>query len=413
MTSVAYVTTTFPTLAAFVESEVARLHARGVRVRVFTLRGIGHEYQPAHAHLLPLTRSVGSVFDPASWAALLGWLVRRPHVLLRESAIMLWASRGSLYALIGHLGYLPAAACVASLVEREDLERVHGAWAHFPASVAYLASRLTGRSFSMSAHAGADLYRTQAFLAHKARAADFTSACVRGNAEMLRTLAGPGARVEWIYHGVDRARFDGAGRVRAEEPLLLAVGRLSPPKGFDDALRALGILKQRGLTPHLAIVGDGPQRGTLEALARDLGVAKQVEFLGSLTHEALVPLYRRAWMLLAPSRVLANGRRDGIPNVVIEAMAMGVPCAGTRAAGLEEAIVHGVNGALCASGDATSLADAIEPLLREPSRLDALGSRARADVGERFDAERNFERLFALFERGAAAGEAAPRVAAR
>jgi glycosyltransferase involved in cell wall biosynthesis len=411
--SVAYVTTTFPTLAAFVESEVARLHARGVRVRVFALRGVGREYQPAHAHLVPLTRSVGSVFDPGSWLALLGWLVRRPHVVVRESAIMLWESRGSLYALIGHLGYLPAAARVASLVERENLERVHGAWAHFPASVAYLASRLTGRRFSMAAHAGADLYRTQAFLAHKARAADFTSACVRGNAEMLRNLAGPGARVEWIYHGVDRARFDGAGRVRSDQPLLLAVGRLSPPKGFDDALRALGILKARGLTPSLAIVGDGPERATLETLARTCGVAGQVEFLGSLTHEALVPLYRRAWMLLAPSRVLANGRRDGIPNVVIEAMAMGVPCAGTRAAGLEEAIVHGVNGALSAPGDPRALADAIEPLLREPSRLDALGARARADVSERFDAERNFERLLALFERGAASVEPAPREAVR
>jgi len=411
--SVAYVTTTFPTLAAFVESEVARLDARGVRVRVFALRGVGREFQPGHAHLVPLTRAVGGVFDPASWVALLGWLVRRPHVLIGESGRMVWASRGSLYALIGHLGYLPAAARVASLVERENLERVHGAWAHFPASVAYLAARLTGRRFSMAAHAGADLYRTQAFLAHKALAADFTSACVRGNADMLRALAGPGARVEWIYHGVDRGRFDGAGRERATEPLLLAVGRLSPPKGFDDALRALGILRERGLTPRLAIVGDGPERARLEALARERGVEGQVEFLGSLTHDALVPLYRRAWMLLAPCRVLANGRRDGIPNVVIEAMAMGVPCAGTRAAGLEEAIVHGVNGALCEPGDPAALADAIEPLLREPSRLDILGARARADVGERFDAERNFGRLLALFESAAAPAEAAPRVAAR
>lgn len=404
MTSVAYVTTTFPTLAAFVESEVARLHARGVRVRVFTLREVGSEFQPAHAHLVPLTRAVGSPFDPASWISLLGWLVRRPHVFFGETVRMLWASRGSPYALIGHLGYLPAAARVASLVERENLERVHGAWAHFPASVAYLASRLTGRRFSMAAHAGADLYRTRAFLAHKARAADFTAACVRGNAEMLRELAGPGARVEWIYHGVDRTRFDGAGRVRAAEPLLLAVGRLSLPKGFDDALRALGILKGRGLAPRFTVVGDGPERASLEALARDLGIERQVEFLGSLNHDALVPLYRRAWMLLAPCHVLANGRRDGIPNVVVEAMAMGVPCVGTRAAGLEEVIVNGVNGALCAPRDPAGLADAIEPLLREPSRLDVLGSRARADVREGFDAERNFERLLALFEGGAAAG---------
>src|SRR5262245_40567589 len=103
MRSVAYVTTTFPTLAAFIESEVRRLAARGVRVRVFTLRGVGREFQPEHAALVPLTRAVGSPWSPAGWGALLGWLVRRPHVLIPEAARILWASRGSLYALAGHV----------------------------------------------------------------------------------------------------------------------------------------------------------------------------------------------------------------------------------------------------------------------------------------------------------------------
>ncbi|HEY6100099.1 MAG TPA: glycosyltransferase [Anaeromyxobacter sp.] len=408
MKSVAYVTTTFPTLAAFVEGEVHRLRARGVRVRVFTLRAISNQYQPEHADLLEITRPVGSPWDARAWVALLGWLVRRPHVLIGETMRMLWASRGSLYALAGHLGYLPAAARVASLIEAEDLERVHGAWAHFPGSVAYLASRLTARRFSLSAHAGADLYRTRAFLAQKLRHAEFTAACVRGNAEMLRALAGPRARVEWIYHGVDLTRFDGCGRRRAPDPMLLVVGRLAPPKGFDDAIRALALLAGRGLRSRLVVVGDGPERAALEALARELGVAERVVFRGALTHEELLPLYRAAWALLAPSRQLANGRRDGIPNVVVEAMAMGVPCVGTRAAGLEEAIVPGETGALCDPGDPVGLADALEPLLRDPSELDRLGGGARARVADGFDAVRNFERLFALFlepARAAADGE--------
>ena len=400
MKSVAYVTTTFPTLAAFVEGDVHRLRARGVRVQVFTLRAVSSQYQPEHAGLLEITRAVGSPLDPRGWAALLGWLARRPHVLIGETLRMLWASRGSLYALAGHLGYLPAAARVARLMETEELERVHGAWAHFPGSVAYLAARLTGRRFSLSAHAGADLYRTRAFLAHKLRHADFTAACVRGNAEMLRALAGPRARVEWIYHGVDRARFDGSGRHRAPEPVLLVVGRLSPPKGFDDAIRALALLAGRGVAARLVVVGEGPERGALEALARVLGVSHRIDFRGALNHDDLLPLYRTTWVLLAPSRQLANGRRDGIPNVVVEAMAMGVPCVGSRAAGLEEAIVPGETGALFAAGDAAALAAALEPMLRDPAELDRMGERARASVGEHFDAARNFERVYALFEAG-------------
>lgn len=398
MKSVLYVTTTFPTLAAFLENEVHRLHQRGVHVRVVTLRGVGTEYQPEHAALVPLTRAVGSPLDPGSWLALLGWLVRRPHVLVPSVLAMLWASRGSLYALAGHVGYLPAAARVASLVEREGFERVHGAWAHFPASVAWLASRLTGRRFSMAAHAGADLYRTQAFLAEKAEAADFTVCCVRGNAEMLRRLAPRAAdRIEWLYHGVDLARFGAVERRRAAEPTLICVGRLSPPKGFDDAIVAVARLVARGLAPRLVLIGDGPERARLEALAAESGAAGSVTFAGALTHTQLVPYYASAWALLAPSKVLSNGRRDGIPNVVVEAMAAGLPCVGTRAAGLEEAVVEGRTGRLANPGDPDSLADAIEPLLRDPAAVDALGESARRSALGGFDVERNFERLHALF----------------
>lgn len=399
MKSVAYVTTTFPTLAFFLEAEVHRLVRRGVRVRVFTLRGVSTEYQPEHEPLRPLTRAVGSPLAPSNLAALALWLARRPHVLIPEALRMLWASRGSLYALAGHAGYLPAAARVASWLESEDLERVHGAWAHFPASVAYLAARLTGRPFSMAAHAGSDLYRTQAFLAEKVRAAEFTAACVRGNAEMLRRLGGSDARVEWIYHGVDLGRFDGAGRARDPEPLLLTVGRLSPPKGFDDAIRALARLARDGVRARLVMVGDGPERAALQALARELRVEDRVEFRGALFQDQVLELYRRAWLLLAPSRVLSNGRRDGIPNVVVEAMAMGLPCVGTRAAGLEEAIEPGETGDLGEPGDPDGLAAAIARCLADPDGLDRMGARARARVKAWFDAERNFERLVALFER--------------
>lgn len=403
MKSVLYVTTTFPTLAAFIENEVKRLHARGVRVRVLTLRGVGRRYQPEFAPLVPLTSAIGSPVDPASWLALLSWLVRRPHVLVPDAARLLWASRGSLYALAGHLAWLPAAARVASLAEREDFERIHGAWAHFPASVAWLASRLARKRFSMAAHAGADLYRTRAFLARKVRDADFTVACVRGNAELLRTLA-PGGRVEWLYHGTDLGRFGAIARARAAGPELLVVGRLSLGKGFDDAVSAVGELAKRGLRPRLVVVGDGPERERLGALAREHGIEPQVEFRGALNHDQLAPLYASAWLLLAPSKVLANGRRDGIPNVVIEAMAAGVPVVGTRAAGLEEAIEPGRTGALAEPANPRSLADAIEPLLRDPDAIERMGAIARTSVREAFDVEANFARLWALFERAGVEG---------
>jgi glycosyltransferase involved in cell wall biosynthesis len=396
--SVAFVTTVFPTIASFIEDDVHRLVTRGVRVRVFALRGVGRQYQSRHAPLVGLTEFVGSPLDLQAWWALFVWLLRRPGTLLGESARILWASRGSLYALAGHLLWLPAACRVALLVEREGLERVHGVWAHFPGSVAYLAARLTGRPFSLAAHAGSDLYRTRAFLAEKVRAADFVLTCVRGNAGMLRELAGPGARVEWIPHGVDLARFDGAGRAPEPLPVMITVGHLSPAKGFDDAIRALALLRSRGREVTLWLVGDGPERAALEALAHESGVADRTRFFGTIGHEELLPLYRRAWILIAPSRVLANGRRDGIPNVIVEAMAMGLPCVGTRAGGIEEAIVPGETGALAEPGDPASLAEALESVLADPKALERLGRAARQRALEQFDSARSFERTVALFE---------------
>jgi glycosyltransferase involved in cell wall biosynthesis len=405
MKSVAVVTTAFPTAAFFVEADVRRLHERGVRVRVFALRDLrGRTWQKEHDTLLPLARWVGSPFHPEALLSLLGWMARKPHVLIPEWLRQVWASRRSRYALAGHVGYLPAAARIATLVERGDFDCVHAAWAHFPGSVAYLVSRLTGRPFSMSAHAGSDLYRTQAFLAEKVRAARFTSACVRGNAEMLRALAGPGARVECVYHGVDLRRFDGAARRREAEPLLLTVGRLAPAKGYDVAIRALVRLKERGLVPRLVVVGEGPERERLETLAREGGVTEQVTFAGELPQQELVGLYARAWLLLAPSRVLSNGRRDGIPNVTVEAMAMGVPVLGTFAGGLEEAVIPGETGALVPADDPAALADALARLLADPAPLDRMGERARQRARGEFDARVNFERLFELLS-GAGAAE--------
>jgi glycosyltransferase involved in cell wall biosynthesis len=411
MKSIVYVTTSFPTLAWFLENEVAKLTQRGFRVRVFTLRSVGTQYQPDHESLVRITRAMGSPFAPAAWWALLQWLVRKPHVLIGEFTRILWSSRSSAYALVGHIGYLPATALIASAVEREDIDQVHGAWAHFPATVAYLAARLTGRPFSMAGHAGGDIHRTQAFLAEKVRAAQFVTACVRENAETLQRLGGPGARVEWIYHGVDLRRFDGEGRRRGEEPTLITVGRLASTKGFDVAIRALAVLRERGLRPTLIMVGDGPLRATLESLVQSLELTDQVRMIGALSHEQLLPLYRSAWLLVAPSVELSNGRRDGIPNVVVEAMAMRLPCVGSRAAGLEEVIAEGETGWLSQPGDPMSLADALQRALADPARLDEVGERSRSRVLREFDTDRNIERLVALFSELPAARERTPAVA--
>jgi glycosyltransferase involved in cell wall biosynthesis len=160
----------------------------------------------------------------------------------------------------------------------------------------------------------------------------------------------------------------------------------------------VGLLRDQGLRVDYVLVGDGAERGALESLVAELGVGEQVRFAGSLDHAALLPHYRRAWALLAPSVVLASGRRDGIPNVVVEAMAMGLPCVATRAAGLAEAVEHGANGLLVPPRDPGALAAAMRLVVEDRAEAERMGRAGRARAAERFDAARSFERLRALFE---------------
>ncbi|MBK7367298.1 MAG: glycosyltransferase family 4 protein [Candidatus Eisenbacteria bacterium] len=144
------------------------------------------------------------------------------------------------------------------------------------------------------------------------------------------------------------------------------------------------------------MVGEGPERATLEAIAREGGVMDQIEWCGSLTHDQLAPRYAAAWVLVAPSVVLSNGRMDGIPNVVVESMAAGLPVVGTRAAGSRDRR-PGRTGALANQRDPGDLADAIAPLVKDPAEVDRMSAIARTEVREAFDVERNFEKLWALF----------------
>ena len=176
---------------------------------------------------------MGSPFGRAAGSRCSRWLVRRPHVLVPEVLRILWASRGSAYALAGHVGYLPAAARVAALAEREGFERIHGAWAHFPASVAYLAARLVGPAIQHGRRTRAPTCTARRPSCAK-RCATRTSsprACAATPSHAARARAAVAA-CEWLYHGTDLARFGAIERARAESPTLLVVGRLAPREGI-------------------------------------------------------------------------------------------------------------------------------------------------------------------------------------
>ncbi len=262
------------------------------------------------------------------------------------------------------------AGVVAAHLAGRPVTGVHGYFAHRPAAVAASAAADLGVPYGFSAHA-LDVRKVGAGeLTSRANGAATVLAC---NADVAASLTAAGVTSTLVGHGVDVDRF----RPPCREPdghRLLAVGRLVEKKGFDVLLTAL----TRTARPWaLDIVGDGPERARLDDLVGRLGLDDRVRFRGRLTHDALPAAYAGATIVVVPSRVDGGDDRDGLPNVVLEAMASGRPVVASDVAAIPTAVRDGDTGLLVAPDDPDRLAAALDRLGADPLLRRDLGRRAR------------------------------------
>jgi glycosyltransferase involved in cell wall biosynthesis len=284
---------------------------------------------------------------------------------------------------------------------------LHAHFAHSPAAVAYLASVAGGPSFSFTAHAK-DLYTTlPRNIRIRARAARFVLTCTEANGRHLRELLenDVSVPVHVVHHGTDLERFSPARR-RPEPGLIVSVGRLVPKKGFSVLVDAMGNAAGGGLDFRCEVYGGGPMRAELEARVHRLGLEKRLSFHGARPLDDIVAAYTRAMVFVLAPAVLDNGDRDGIPNVLVEAMAAGVPVVSTRVSGIPELIDDGENGLLVEPSDANALAAAIRRVLENPRLAARLASAGRRKVEREFDVVANSRRIAELLAEGE---ELAPR----
>lgn len=260
-------------------------------------------------------------------------------------------------------------------------------FAHKPGTIGRFAARLAGVRYGLSCHAK-DIWSTPPEeLAPKLRDAEVVLTCtVAGKAELERHAAGA-TPVHLVHHGVD---VEGAvaRRVAPGPPRVLSVGRLVEKKGHDTLIQAAGLLRDRDVGFALRIAGEGVQWPRLQRLVHELSLAGHVIFLGPLSPRELHAEYGSASVFALACRQLANGDRDGLPNVVLEAMVQGLPVVSTAQQGIAEAVEHDRTGLLVEPEDPTALADALERVLMHPELARDLGARAQASVRERFDRRR-------------------------
>ena len=186
--------------------------------------------------------------------------------------------------------------------------------------------------------------------------------------------------------------------VLGSTPLILSVGRLVEKKGFPDLLHACARLKQAGYRFRCAIYGEGPLHDELAALIERLGLSGEVALAGACSQRELIPIFQHADVFVLAPFVTADGDRDGIPNVLVEAMACGLPVVSTSVAGIPELVKPDQNGLLVAPHDADALFAALAALLADPDRRKQLGEAARRTVVEHFDLRAAARELAVLFE---------------
>lgn len=286
----------------------------------------------------------------------------------------------------------------------EGADWLHAHFIHTPASVARYTSLLTGVRWSCSAHAK-DIWISPGWdIGGKLAEMQWAVTCTRSGFDHLLDLAGGRGNVHLSYHGLDLARFGPFGESRpaadgsdpAHAVRMLSVGRAVDKKGFDVLLRALGRLPA-DLHWRLDHVGGGERIAALKRLAQDLGLETRITWHGPMDQAEVLALYRRADLFALACRIAANGDRDGLPNVLVEAASQGLACVSTDVSGVPELIEDGQSGLIVPPENPEALAAALATAIRDPALRGRLGAAAEARVRNGFDFRNSIRQLATLF----------------
>jgi glycosyltransferase involved in cell wall biosynthesis len=285
-----------------------------------------------------------------------------------------------------------------------DAGWLHVHFIHTPASVARYASMLSGIAWTVSAHAK-DIWTSPDWeLEDKLAHADWAVTCTRVGFDQLTRLSRGRNNVHLSYHGLDLDRFPHFDGVRSErdgsdrtDPVrIVSVGRAVPKKGYDVLLAALAKLPA-DLAWQFVHIGGGSELSDLRAQAKALGLEDRITWKGALDQRDVLEHYRSSDLFTLACRITADGDRDGLPNVMVEAASQGLAVVSTTVSGITELFENEDNSLLVPSEDASALALALERMIRDPGLRHRLGETAEDKVRREFDHHNSIHDLQRLF----------------
>jgi glycosyltransferase involved in cell wall biosynthesis len=393
---IAYLAGEYPAVShTFILREVAALRAQGLEVQTCSIRRTGPEHHRGPAEQAA-AQTTFNVLDAAkNPAALIGAqlaALRHPGRYLRCLALALRMRGPGLGALLYQLFYFVEATVLARHLRAQNITHLHNHFAQASCTVALLTSELSGIPFSFTLHGPADftdprLWRLDTKIAHARFVACISHFC-RSQA-MMQADPAHWPRLQIVHCGVDPARYGTKPRTASAKELLF-VGRMSAVKGVPILLQAFADVRTHHKDARLTLVGDGPERAALAARAAALKLDTSVRFTGYQSQDEVAALLAQSDVFVLPSFA------EGVPVVLMEAMAARLPVVATRIAGIPELVEDGTSGRIVAPGDAAALAAALHDILSAPKVARAMGAAGRAKVAKEFDIDQEAAKLAAL-----------------
>lgn len=416
---IGYLVKTFPKLSeTFILNEILELERQGVKLHIFSLRSPNDAvHHPAVAQVKSPVTYIPSILPQTSAVAKAALLEAQVNLSQHfalchpnpvDAAIMFHHQRPE----AKELNEIWQAIYLAQEMQRLNIVHLHVHFANIPTATAEMAQIICGVPYSITAHAK-DIYLTDSDVLDRRMAkAEFVLTCTDFNRQYLQRISRSDTPIHLAYHGIDLKRFtslsstlpttrerlperaqSAANPVEADavaQPVrLLSVGRFCEKKGFDYLLKACRLLWANDLNFTCTLVGYGPLQSQIEQWIDAYQLHDVVTLAGKLTQDQVLEQYRQADAFVLPCVVMEDGDRDGIPNVLLEAMATGLPVVSTDISGIGELVQSGHNGLLVPERNEVALADALQQLMADAQWRSQLGLNGQQTVRQRFALAQN------------------------
>jgi glycosyltransferase involved in cell wall biosynthesis len=395
---IAYIIGTYPFMTTtFIDREIFELKEQGLKIHIVAMRKPINIIK--NQRLVELAKNLHYII-PAKIIFLLNaffyFLITQPYIFSSTVSYLVTRKHKNFRLRIKTFFHFIEGILAAMHLNKMNIKQIHAHFADRSTTVALVASRFLKVPYSFTAHAN-DIYVNPIMLKEKIENAKFVTTCTKYNKQYLEKIYGK--KIELVYHGLDLNDFKNKKQdiIKKNQNSIISVGKLKEKKGFEYLIKACSLLKIQNIKFSCEIIGEGPENKRLLKLIEELKLHKEIKLSGALQHKKVIEKLHSATVFVLPCIQAKNYDRDGIPNVILEAMANKLPVISTNFSGIPEVINNMDNGILVETRNEKKLAKSIKKILFNHQLIQQFSYNGRKTVEQKFDIKKNILPLIELF----------------